>query len=61
MLSSVLSQGWPLPNRDRRVDAMLPGLIMTMVMMVMMIRMMMTVVVEVIMLMVVMVNVERKG
>ena len=55
----MLSQGWPLPNRDRRVDAMLPGLIMTKVMMVMMIRMMMTVVLVVIMLMVVMVNVER--
>ena len=55
----MLSQGWPLPNRDRRVDAMLPGLIMTMVMMVMMIRIMMTVVVVVIGLMVVVVNVER--
>ena len=55
----MLSQGWPLPNRDRRVDAMLPGLIMTKVMMVMVIRMMMTVVVVVIMLMVAMVNVER--
>ena len=59
MLSSVLSQGWPLPNRDRRVDAMLPGLIMTRVMMVMVIRMMMTVVVEVIMLMVLMVDVDK--
>ena len=55
----MLSQGWPLPNRDRRVDAMLPGLIMTRVMMVMMIRMMMTVVVVVIMSMVVMVDVDK--